>query len=101
MDPILLLGLAALVLAGVAGVVALRPRPADPGLARLQGALEQLTAQNTAAQARMQEQERAFTAALDERFAAAQVEKRKAAGVLVAASNAEAAALALAIAQPR
>ena len=72
MDPILLLGVAALVLAGVAVVVTLRPRAADPGLARLQGALDQLTAQNTAVQARMQEQERAFTAALDERFAAAQ-----------------------------
>src|SRR5262245_470322 len=72
MDPFLLLGLAALVLAGVAVALALRPRGSDPGLARLQGALEQLTAQNTAAQARMQEQERAFTAALDERFAAAQ-----------------------------
>ncbi len=71
MDPLLLLGVAALVVAGIAIVLVLRPR-ADPGLARLQGALEQLTAQNTAAQARMQEQERAFTAALDERFAAAQ-----------------------------
>jgi DNA recombination protein RmuC len=72
MDPILLLGLAALLMAGVAVVVALRPRPADPALAQLQGALQQLAAQNTAVQANMQAQERAFTAALDERFAAAQ-----------------------------
>jgi DNA recombination protein RmuC len=61
-----------LVVAGVALALGLRPRGPDPALARLQGALEQLAAQNTAAQARMQEQERAFTAALDERFAAAQ-----------------------------
>jgi DNA recombination protein RmuC len=72
MDPLLLLGIAALVLAGVAVALALRPREPDPGLARLEGALETLAAQSTAAQARQQEQERAFTAALDERFAAAQ-----------------------------
>ena len=72
MDSLLLIGIASLVLAGVAVALALRPRGSDPGLARLQGALEQLTAQNTATQARMQEQERAFSAALDERFAAAQ-----------------------------
>jgi len=72
MDSLSLLAIAALALAGVAVALALRPRGSDPGLARLQGALEQLTAQNTAAQARMQEQERAFSAALDERFAAAQ-----------------------------
>jgi DNA recombination protein RmuC len=72
MDPILLLGVAALIVAGVAIALNLRPRGPDPALARLQGALEQLAAQNAAAQARQQEQERAFTAALDERFAAAQ-----------------------------
>ena len=72
MDSLLLLGIAALVLAGVAVALALRPRGPDPVLARLEGVLETLAAQNTAAQARQQEQERAFTAALDERFAAAQ-----------------------------
>ncbi|MBM3537762.1 MAG: DNA recombination protein RmuC [Alphaproteobacteria bacterium] len=72
MDSLLLLGIAALVLAGVAVALALRPRGPDPALARLEGVLETLAAQNTAAQARQQEQERAFTAALDERFAAAQ-----------------------------
>lgn len=71
MDPVLLIGIAALVVAALALAIVLRGRGADPGLERLHGALEALAAQSAAAQARIQEQERAFTKALDERFAAA------------------------------
>lgn len=68
MDPILLVGVAALVLAGVAVFLSLRRSP-DPGLQRLIGAVDSIAQQSAAAQARMQEQERAFTKTLDERFA--------------------------------
>jgi DNA recombination protein RmuC len=68
MDPILLIGVAALVLAAVAVVLNLR-RGTDPGLQRLIGAVDSIAQQSAAAQARMQEQERAFTKTLDERFA--------------------------------
>lgn len=77
-DLTLLLAAIAALAAIVVLVVVLRPRGADPELTRLVqgqselvGRLSQLGEQQAAAQARMQEQERAFTAALDERFAAA------------------------------
>jgi DNA recombination protein RmuC len=68
MDPILLIGVAALGLAAVAVFLSLRRAP-DPGLQRLIGAVDLIAAQSATVQARMQEQERAFTKTLDERFA--------------------------------
>jgi DNA recombination protein RmuC len=77
-DLTLLLAAIAAVAAIAVLVAVLRRRGPDPELVRLVqgqselvGRLSQLGEQQAAAQARMQEQERAFTAALDERFAAA------------------------------
>src|SRR4051794_18534613 len=69
MDILLICGVAAaIVLAAVAVVLNLR-RGSDPGLQRLIGAVDMIAAQSVTTAARMQEQERAFTKALDERFA--------------------------------
>ena len=64
-----LLGVAALLIAGVALALVLRPRR-DPGLDQLAGKLDLIASQSGAAQTRLQEQERQFTQSLDERFAA-------------------------------
>lgn len=68
MESILVLGVAALAVAAVL-VLTLRGRGADPAVQRLAGAVEMVAAQSAAVQARIQEQEREFTKALDERFA--------------------------------
>lgn len=72
MDPLLIIGIAALAVVGVALIFALRPRAPDPALNRIEAVLGTLASQNADAQSRQQEQERAFTAALDKRFGDAQ-----------------------------
>jgi DNA recombination protein RmuC len=70
MDPILVIGVAAALLLAVVAVAFSLRRGSDPGLQRLIGAVDLIAAQSAATAARMQDQERAFTHTLDERFAA-------------------------------
>ncbi|HEX9465010.1 MAG TPA: DNA recombination protein RmuC [Alphaproteobacteria bacterium] len=67
MESILVLGVAALAVAAVL-VLALRGRGPDPAVLKLAGAVDVIAAQSAAVQAHIQEQEREFTKALDERF---------------------------------